>query len=97
MCIRDRVDVLRRGDSGGRLARKFSNLLSLNEVELFDKNDVWSFWPICMARLGQVIGTLKPEFATGEEMAVSQFVEDTRKRKRKTRHQKRQEQEHSKP
>lgn len=91
------VDVLRRGDSGGRLARKFAKLLSLNEVELFDKNDVWSFWPNCMAKLGQVIGTLKPEFATGEEMAVSQFVEDTRKRKRKTRHQKRQEQEHSKP
>ncbi|MFZ2581221.1 MAG: hypothetical protein WAX30_17020 [Citrobacter portucalensis] len=91
------VDVLRRGDSGGRLARKFSNLLSLNEVELFDKHDVWSFWPVCMAKLGQVIGTLKPEFATEKEMAVSQFVEDTRKRKRKTRHQKRQEQEHSKP
>ena len=66
---------MRRGDSGGRLARKFSNLLSLNEVELFDKHDVWSFWPVCMAKLGQVIGTLKPEFATEKEMAVSQTIQ----------------------
>lgn len=88
--------VLSDGDSKGRLARKFSNLLSLNEVELFDKNDVWSFWPICMAKLGQVISGLKPKFATEAEMTTSQFVEDTRKRKRKTRRQKRQEQEHPK-
>lgn len=90
------TNTLSDGDSKGRLARRFCNLLSLNEVELFNKQDVWSFWPICMAKLGQVIGGLKPEFATEKEMAVSQFVEDTRKRKRKTRRQKRQEQGHPK-
>lgn len=84
------------GDSKGRLARKFTKLLYLNEVELFNKHDVWSFWPVCIAKLGQAIGGLKSEFATGEEMAVSQLVEDTRKRKRKTRRHKRQEQEHPK-
>ena len=42
-----------------------------------------------MAQLGQVIGALKPEFATKEEMGVSQFVENIRKRKRRTRGQKR--------
>lgn len=83
------IDVLRRGDSKGRLARKFSSLLKLNEVELFNKHEVWSFWPVCMAQLGQVIGALKPEFATKEEMGVSQFVENIRKRKRRTRGQKR--------
>ena len=83
------IDVLRRGDSKGRLARKFSSLLKLNEVELFNKHKVWSFWPVCMAQLGQVISALKPEFATKEEMGVSQFVENIRKRKRKTRGQKR--------
>lgn len=83
------INVLRRGDSKGRLARKFSNLLSLNEVELFDKQEVWSFWSVCIANLGQVIGRLKPEFATREEMNVSQFVEDIRKRKHSTRRQKR--------
>lgn len=83
------IDVLRRGDSKGRLARKFSSLLKLNEVELFNKHEVWSFWPVCMAQLGQVISALKPEFATKEEMGVSQFVENIRKRKRKTRGQKR--------
>lgn len=77
------IDVLRRGDSKGRLARKFSSLLKLNEVELFNKHGVWSFWPVCMAQLGQVISALKPEFATKEEMGVSQFVENIRKRKRK--------------
>ncbi|YCI27594.1 hypothetical protein M1E08_11580 [Erwinia sp. PK3-005] len=90
------IDVLRRSDSKGRLARKFSNLLNLNEVELFDKHEVWSFWPVCMAKLGQVIGALKPEFATRGEMDVSQFVEDTHKRKRKTRLQKRQKQKRPK-
>lgn len=84
------------GDSKGRLARKFTKLLYLNQVELFNKHDVWSFWPVCIAKLGQAIGGKKPEFATGEEMAVSQLVEDTRKRKRKTRRQKRQEQKHPK-
>ncbi|HII3143652.1 TPA: hypothetical protein ACY3HI_001990 [Citrobacter braakii] len=91
------TNTLSDGDSKGRLTRKFTRLLYLNEVELFDKHDVWSFWlPVCMEKLGQVIGGLKPEFATGEEMAISQFVEDTRKRKRKTRRQKRQEQGHPK-
>lgn len=83
------INVLRRGDSKGRLARKFSSLLDHNEVELFNKHEVWSFWPVCMAQLGQVIGALKPEFATKEEMGVSQFVENILKRKRKTRGQKR--------
>lgn len=90
------INVLSSGDSQGRLARRFSNLLSFNEVELFDKHDVWSFWPVCMAKLGKIISGLKPEFATEEEMAVSQFVEDTRKRKRKTRRQTRLEQERPK-
>ena len=91
------TNTLSDGDSKGRLARKFTKLLYLNKVELFNKHDVWSFWlPVCMAKLGQVIGGLKPEFATKEEMAISQFVEDTRKRKRKTRRQKRQEQGHPK-
>ncbi|ECD4439577.1 hypothetical protein CU840_01255 [Salmonella enterica] len=90
------TNTLSDGDSKGRLARKFAKLLYLNEVELFNKHDVWSFWPVCMVKLGQAIGGLKPEFATGEEMAVSQLVEDTRKRKSKTRRQKRQEQEHPK-
>lgn len=84
------INVLRRGDSKGRLARKFSSLLDHNEVELFNKHEVWSFWPVCMAQLGQVIGALKPEFATKQEMGVSQFVENILKRKRKTRGQKRQ-------
>lgn len=90
------TNTLSDGDSKGRLARKFTKLLYLNEVELFNKHDVWSFWPVCMAKLGQAIGGLKPEFATKEEIAISQFAKDTRKRKRKTRRQKRQEQEHPK-
>ncbi|MHB5982346.1 hypothetical protein ACYCCC_10945 [Klebsiella pneumoniae] len=85
------TNTLSDGDSKGRLARKFTKLLYLDQVELFNKHDVWSFWPVCMVKLGQAIGGLKPEFATKEEMAISQFVEDTRKRKRKTRRQKRQE------
>jgi hypothetical protein len=84
------TNTLSGGDSKGRLARKFTKLLYLNEVELFNKHDVWSFWPVCIAKLGQAIGGLKPEFATEKEMAVSQLVEGTRKRKRKTRRQKRQ-------
>ncbi|ECH9490541.1 hypothetical protein ZS48_001470 [Salmonella enterica subsp. enterica] len=90
------TNTLSDGDSKGRLARKFTKLLYINEVELFNKHDVWSFWPVCMAKLGQAIGGLKPEFATKEEIAISQFAKDTRKRKRKTRRQKRQEQEHPK-
>lgn len=91
------TNTLSEGDSKGRLTRKFAKLLYLNEVELFNKHDVWSFWlPVCMVKLGQVIGGLKPEFATKEEIAISQFVEDARKRKRKTRRQKRQEQGHPK-
>lgn len=91
------TNTLSEGDSKGRLTRKFAKLLYLNKVELFNKHDVWSFWlPVCMVKLGQVIGGLKPEFATKEEIAISQFVEDARKRKSKTRRQKRQEQGHPK-
>lgn len=90
------VNVLSKVDSGQRLARKFSNLLELNEVELFNKRDVWSFWPDCLAKLGLVIGGLKPELATMKEMAVSQHFDDPRKRKRKTGRQARREQQRPK-
>jgi len=46
------INVRRRGDSKGRLAHKFSNLLSLNEIDLFNRNEVWSFGLTCMAKLG---------------------------------------------
>jgi len=78
------VNMLSKIDSGQRLARKFSNLLELNEVELFNKREVWSFWPDSLAKLGQIIGGLKPELATMKEMAVSQRFDAPRKRKRKT-------------
>ncbi|MBY6256208.1 hypothetical protein K3G69_06765 [Phytobacter diazotrophicus] len=80
------------GDVNSRMSRRLKRALVTNETELFNKGEVWAYWPSCVAALGEIIAELKPEKATKKEMAVSQFVESKPSRKRNSRRLTRREQ-----
>lgn len=80
------------GDVNSRMSRRLKRALVTHETELFNKSEVWAYWHSCVAALGTVIAELEPVNATKKEMAVSQFVESKRNRKRNSRRLTRREQ-----
>lgn len=77
------VRHIREGGPKTRLSRKVKNIIEDNEIELFDKYDVWTHWDGCVAKLGDIIGNLSAALPTKAQLEVSQKYQSTKRRKRK--------------
>jgi hypothetical protein len=70
------VRHIREGGPKTRFSRKVKNIIDDNEIELFDKYDVWTHWDGCVANLSAAL-------PTKAQLEVSQKYRSTKRRKRK--------------